>query len=363
MEMNEFDAARENIALIDEKIAGLFEERMDSVKIIAEYKKENGIPIYDPEREEKLIRKSSAFIENEEIREFYIPFERSVMDVSKLYQHRIAEGMNVAYSGVEGAYAFIAAKKIFRDANKISFRDFRSAYDAVVDGECDVAVLPIENSNAGEVGAVIDLMFTGSLFVNAVYPMAIYHNLIALPGTKIENITKVISHQQALDQCEPFIRKCGFEQQSSPNTARAAQAVANGDDHTVAAIASRDTAKLYGLEILKEHINASDYNTTRFAVFSRSMHQTKEASHSIIIFSVPEKAGALAKAVNVIGNHGYNMRCIKSRATKGEMWTYYFYAEIEGNLQSKRGKYMLDELSDCTKTLKFIGTFSDTVSI
>ena len=361
--MDSLSEARKTISEIDEQTAKLFEKRMEAVKAVAEYKKEHGIPIEDREREDALICKNSALIDDEEVREYFVSFQRSTMDISKRYQHRLLEGMKVAYSGVEGAYAYIAAKKVFRDAEKISFRDFAGAYNAVVNGECDCAVLPIENSNAGEVGAVLDLMFGGSLFVNAVYSMAIYHNLIALPGARIEDIKRVISHQQALDQCDAFIRKYGFETQSFPNTARAAQFVAGGDDKTVAAIASRDTAKLYGLDILREHINESDYNTTRFAVFSRSMHQSKEASHSVIIFSVPEKAGALAKAVNVIGNHGYNMRCIKSRATKGEMWTYYFYAEIEGNLQSKRGKYMLDELSDCTKTLKFVGTFSEAAAI
>ena len=354
--MNKLEEARGVIESLDEEIAGLFEKRMEAVRLVADYKKEHGLAILDKGREEDIINKNSSLISDEEIREFYVNFQRSAISVSKNFQRRLLEGMNVAYSGVEGAYAFIAAKKIFREGNKIAYPDFKSAYNAVVDGECDCAVLPIENSNAGEVGAVIDLMFSGSLFVNAVYPLAIHHNLVALPGTDISQIKTVVSHQQALDQCDPFIKKHGFEVHSYPNTARAAQFVASGNDHSVAAVASRDTAKLYGLDILQRNINESDINTTRFAVFSRSMHESR-ASHSIIVFDVPEMAGALAKAINVIGHHGYNMRCIKSRATKDEIWSYYFYAEIEGNLQSKRGKYMLDELSECCKTLKFVGTF------
>lgn len=356
--MDKLTEARQKIGAIDEQMAKLFEERMEAVRLVAEHKKENGLPVLDSGREEYLIKKNSAYVEDEEIREYYMAFQKSSMDISKKFQHKILEGMNIAYSGVEGAYAYIAAKRIFPDGIKKSYKDFKAAYESVEKGECDCVVLPIENSNAGEVGQVIDLIFNGSLCCNGVYSLAIHHNLMALPGTSIEDIKKVISHQQAIDQCRPFIRRYGFETQTCPNTARAAQFVSMGEDKTVAAIASRETAKLYDLEILRENINESDVNTTRFAVFSRVMHKS-EATHSIIVFDVPEKAGALAKAVNVIGNHGYNMRCIKSRATKNEMWSYYFYAEIEGNLQTKRGMYMLDELSDCCKTLKFVGTFSE----
>lgn len=356
--MDKLTEARQTIGRIDEQIANLFEERMNAVRLVAEHKKENGIPVFDNAREEFLIKKNSKYIQDEELREYYVSYQKASMDISKRFQRKILNGMNIAFSGVEGAYAYIASNRIFPDGNKMSYKDFKAAYEAVENGECECAVLPIENSNAGEVGQVIDLIFNGSLYCNGVYSLAIHHNLMAVPGTKLENIRKVISHQQAIDQCSPFIRKYNLETQTYPNTARAAQFVSMENDSTIAAIASRETAKLYNLEILKENINESDVNTTRFAVFSRSMH-TSDATHSIIVFDVPEKAGALAKAVNVIGNHGYNMRCIKSRATKDEMWSYYFYAEIEGNLQSKRGKYMLDELSDCCKTLKFVGTFSE----
>lgn len=355
--MDKLKNARDTIGEIDKQIASLFEKRMQAVKTVAQYKKENGLPVFDSSREEYLIKKNAALVDDEEIREYYVSFQKSSMDISKRFQHKILEGMNIAYSGVEGAYAHIAACKIFPDGNKMSYKDFKAAYEAVENGDCDCAVLPIENSNAGEVGNVIDLIFSGSLYVNNVYDLPIHHSLVALPGTKIENVKKVISHQQALDQCATFIRENDLKAQSCLNTARAAQFVSQSLDNTVAAIASVETAKLYGLEILLENINETDDNTTRFAVFSRSMHESSN-DHSIVVFVVPEKAGTLAKAINIIGNHGFNMRCIKSRAIKNQMWSYYFYVEIEGNLQSKRGKYMLDELSDFCDILKFVGTFS-----
>ncbi|MGN0468194.1 MAG: bifunctional chorismate mutase/prephenate dehydratase [Acutalibacteraceae bacterium] len=355
--MDKLQTAREIIAQTDKEIAELFEKRMQAIRLVAEHKKENGLPVFDSAREDYLINKNSSYVEDEEIREYYINFQKSTMDISKRFQRKILEGMNVAYCGVEGAFAHIAAEKIFPDGNKISYKDFKAAYEAVESGECDCAVLPIENSNAGEVGQVIDLIFSGSLYINNVYDLSVHHNLVALPGAQLEKINRVISHQQALDQCNPFIRSHNLKAQSCPNTAMAAQYVSQSEDLTLAAIASAETAKLYGLEVLKENINESEDNTTRFAVFSRSMHQSTN-DHSIIVFVVPEKAGTLAKAINIIGNHGFNMRCIKSRAIKNQMWSYYFYVEINGNLQSKRGKYMLDELSDFCDTLKFVGTFN-----
>ena len=360
--MDKLIEAREIINETDKQIAELFEKRMQAVKQVAEYKKERGLPIFDSSRENEVVKANSDFITDESIKEFYVPFIKNTMDVSKRYQHRIMEGLNVAYSGVEGAFAHIAAGRIFPDGNRISYPDFRAAYEAVEKGECDCAVIPIENSRAGEVGQTIDLMFSGSLYVNGVYSLDVRHNLIGIKGTKTNYIKKVISHQQALDQCAPFIRNQGFSQQSCENTARAAKQVADLNDPTVAAIASVETAELYGLDVLKENINEASNNTTRFVVLSRTLCKEKR-DNSIIFFTVPDKAGALAHAINIIGHHGYSMRSIKSRAMKDLMWTYYFYVEVTGDLQSKRGMYMLDELSECCDKLRMVGTYKDNCKI
>lgn len=360
--MDKLLKAREIISETDKEIARLFEKRMEAVRLVAEYKKERGLPVFDAAREEHVINSNLLNIESEEIKEFYVPFIRNTMDISKRYQHRILEGMNIAYSGVEGAFAHIAAGRIFPDGNRISYPDFRAAYEAVEKGECDAAVIPIENSRAGEVGQVIDLMFSGSLYVNGVYSLDIRHNLIGLQDVSESDISKVISHQQALDQCASFIRNKGYKSEAFENTAMAAKAVADMGNPEIAAIASRETAELYGLSIIRENINEASDNTTRFVVLSRTLCREKR-DHSIIVFTVPDKAGALAHAINVIGHHGYSMRSIKSRAMKDLIWTYYFYVEITGDLQSRRGRYMLDELSDCCDNLKMIGTFKDNCKI
>ncbi len=360
--MDKLNKAREIIGEADKEIAALFEKRMAAVKEVAEYKKERGIPVFDAAREDFLISKNLEYIENEEIKDFYVSFIKSTMDISKRYQHRILEGTNVAYSGVEGAFAHIAAGRIFPDGNRISYPDFKAAYEAVEKGECDCAVLPIENSRAGEVGQVIDLIFSGSLYVNGLYSLDIRHNLIGMSDATEKDIVKVISHQQALDQCAAYIRNQGYKSESCDNTARAGKLVADTGDKTLAAIASRETADLYGLKVIRENINEASDNTTRFVVLSRTLCSEKR-DHSIIVFTVPDEAGALAHAINVIGHHGYSMRSIKSRAMKDLIWTYYFYVEIEGDLQSRRGRYMLDELSDCCDRLKMIGTYKDNSKI
>lgn len=360
--MDKLNKAREIIGEADKEIAALFEKRMAAVKEVAEYKKERGIPVFDGAREDYLISKNLEYIENEEVKDFYVSFLKSTMDISKRYQHRILEGANVAYSGVEGAFAHIAAGRIFPDGNRMSYPDFKAAYEAVEKGECDCAVLPIENSRAGEVGQVIDLIFSGSLYVNGLYSLDIRHNLIGTSDATEKDIVKVISHQQALDQCASYIRNQGYKAESCENTALAGRLVADTGDKTLAAIASRETADLYGLKVIRENINEASDNTTRFVVLSRALC-TEKRDHSIIVFTVPDEAGALAHAINVIGHHGYSMRCIKSRAMKDLIWTYYFYVEIEGDLQSRRGRYMLDELSDCCDRLKMIGTYKDNSKI
>lgn len=360
--MDKLLKAREIISEVDKEIAVLFEKRMEAVRLVAEYKMERGLPIFDSSRENEVVIKNLENIENEEIKEFYVPFIKNTMDISKRFQHRILSGANIAYSGVEGAFAHIAAGRIFPDGNRISYPDFKAAYEAVDKGECDCAVIPIENSRAGEVGQTIDLMFSGSLYVNGVYSLDVRHNLIALPGVTERDISKVVSHQQALDQCAYYIRNQGYKSEAYENTAMAAKHVADLGDPSVAAIASRETAELYGLSVVRENINEASNNTTRFVVLSRTLCKEKR-DHSIIVFTVPDKAGALAHAINVIGHHGYSMRSIKSRAMKDLIWTYYFYVEITGDLQSKRGKYMLDELSECCDRLKMIGTFKDNCKI
>lgn len=264
----------------------------------------------------------------------------------------------VAYCGVEGAFAHIAAGKIFPESNRISFWDFKGAYESVVNGECDAAVLPIENSYVGEVGPTIDLIFFGDLFVNGIYDLEIRQNILGLPEAEIEDIKKVISHPQALAQCNEYLNLKGFETEEVSNTAVAAKMVAEAKDKSLGAIASVETAALYGLKILAESVNASKENTTRFAVLSKVQASSPEMTSSVLMFSVKHEVGSLATAINIIGKYGYNMTSLRSRPMKNQSWKYYFYVEIDGTVDSEQGEKMIEELNKVCDSFKVAGTFA-----
>ncbi len=358
--MNKLEQAREAINTIDKQMADLFVQRMQAVQMVSEYKTEHGLPVLDAAREEQVIARNATLVEDETLRSYYVNFLRNNMGLSRQYQQLLQQGLKVAYCGVEGAFAYIAARKIFNDSQKISYESFADAYNAVVRGECDCAVLPIENSYAGEVSQVIDLLFSGPLFVNGIYELEITHNLLGLPNAAREDITTVISHPQALAQCAKYIDRNNFEARSASNTAVAAKKVVETGDKSLAAIASRDTAQLYGLKVLESHINASSTNTTRFAVFSRVEENSAGARDDqfILVFTVRHEAGALAKAIGIIGDCGFNMRTLRSRPMKELLWQYYFYVEADGNAKSEQGQRMMQELSQVCDKLRIVGRFS-----
>ncbi|MEE1279249.1 MAG: prephenate dehydratase domain-containing protein [Oscillospiraceae bacterium] len=362
--MADLKEARQIINETDKAMAQLFKKRMDAVRLVAAYKKEHGLPIEDLGREEEMIARNSKYIEDEDYRSYYVNFLRNNIELSKQLQHRLLDGMRVAYSGVEGAFANIVAERIFPDAKAVSCSDFKAAYDAVVSGECDCALLPIENSFNGDVSKVLDLAFFGSLYVNGIYEAEIVQNLLAVKGTTLDEIKTVISHPQALGQCAAYIEKHGFETQEAVNTAVAAKQVAEMGRHDIAAIGSSEAAEKFGLKELASHINESSANTTRFAVFSRA--QKKEDPNDarfIMLFTVKNAAGSLGRAISVIGEHGFNLLALKSRPTKELVWDYYFYVEGEGNINSPEGREMLEDLKGCCSNLKIVGSFEKEVRI
>lgn len=357
----EINNIREKIDKIDKDMAKLFEERMLLSKEVANYKKEKLLPIVDKKREEEVVKKNCDYIEEKEIKQYYINFMEDVMMISKNYQEKIMSGIKVAYCGAEGAYAYIAATKMYKDAKYINKNSFQSAYNAVVSGECDACVLPIENSFAGDVGEVMDLMFSKDLYVNKIFDLDITHNLLVNRGAKIEDIKKISSHPQALAQCSEFIEKNNFEVIEDINTALAAQKLKENNKKDMAVIASKETANIYGLEVLKENINNVSLNTTRFASFERVINEYEDYDASqknfIIVFTVKNEAGALAKCLDIIGANGFNMRNLRSRPMKSLIWRYFFFCEIEGDINSKEAKDMFTALRVFCDRLKIVGAY------
>lgn len=362
--MTELEKARQIINNVDKQMAELFVQRMQAAKAVAEYKKEHGLQVFDAAREAEVIRRNSDLVSDETLKSYFVEFIRSNMEISKSYQHRLLEGMRVAFSGVEGAFANIAANKVFPDAIAVPYADFKSAYEAVEKGECDAVILPIENSYNGDVGQVMDLAFFGSLFISGIYDIGIVQNLLALKGTSLDEIKTVISHPQALGQCAAYIRKHGFDTVDAVNTAVAAKQVAESGRRDIAAIGSDEAAEKFGLQKLESHINESNSNTTRFAVFTRTPKaESAEDNHFIMLFTVTNEAGSLGKAISIIGENGFNLKALKSRPTKELVWSYYFYAEGEGNINSQNGKKMIKELKEKCSEIRIIGSFEKEINI
>lgn len=360
---NKLEEARKIINEVDEKMAELFVKRMRAAELVYDHKKKVGLPILDAAREAAVIEKNAEHVEDETLKGYYIDYIKNVMAISRAYQYRMQNGLKVAYSGVEGAFAHIAAGRIFPESTRISCKDFKDAYDSVVNGENDVAVLPIENSYAGEVGQTMDLIFSGSLFINGIYELEIHQNLLGVPGATVDDVKKVISHPQALSQCHDYIELRKLETEEANNTAFAAKSVADAGDKSVGAIASVETAEIYGLKVLETKINKSSENTTRFVVLSRVKANSPALSNSVLMFTVKHEAGSLANAISIIGKYGYNMTALRSRPLKKHSWQYYFYVEIDGSADTGEGKLMLEELNKVCDKLKVVGTFASHVEI
>ena len=360
--MNLLQEKRKEINQIDQEMAELFERRMRACEGVAEYKKEHALPILDAAREAEVIAKGAERIKDETLREYYVSFLKDVLKTSRAYQSRLLEGMRVVYSGTEGAFGHIAAQKAFPYAITQSSADFADAYHAVEDGTYDCAVLPIENSYAGDVGTVMDLMFTGTLYVSRVIELEVSHCLVAAKGATLDQIKTVVSHPQALEQCSEFIAANSFQTQTYVNTALAAKYVAEQGDKSLAAIASVEAAETFGLEILAKGIQNSSGNTTRFAVLSRvqtlpSATDKTGKEHFMLMFTTKNEAGALVHPLNILGAHNFNMRTLISRPMKDSAWSYYFFVEAEGNINTTNGQDMMRELSAVCSKLKLLGCY------
>ncbi len=361
--MERIQQYRQEINELDEQMAQLFKKRMEVSRRVAEYKMDYGLPVKDASREEQIYDACAERIGDPEIEPYYVNLQKKIIELSCKYQASAMEGLKVSYSGVEGAFAYMAAKKLFPDAKLISCPNFESAYKAVTDGETDFAVLPIENSYAGDVGTVMDLAFEGPLYINRICNLNIEQCLAAPVGSCIKDINTVISHPQALAQCEPFIREHELKTVEYVNTARAAEYVKELNDRSTAAICSEAAANIFGLDILERGINAAGNNTSRFAVFSRKPMPGASLEHKknsfIIVFSLKNEAGALALTLDILGSHRYNLKNLKSRPLKGTLWEYYFYIEAEGDITDENGRSALRELAAVCGHLKLLGAYID----
>ncbi len=286
------------------------------------------------------------------------------------YNNGNTMGLLIAYCGIEGSFASLAAARILPGARRIGYPTFEEAYNAVKNGECDAALLPLENSYAGEIGNVIDLMFTGKLCAAGVFKSEINQCLLGVPGSTRQSIKRVLSHPQAIEQCAKYLKKNKIEAVPYSNTATAAKKIAQQNSSAFGAIASAETAKLYGLDILDADINDCDDNITKFVLLTKGdgvccNYESKKTDINIIMFTVNNTPGSLAQVLFIPGIYDYNIRVIRSRSCLkfknrpniGQDWEYYFYAEIEGNLFSDDGREMLKTMTKTCRTFKVVGRY------
>lgn len=356
--MDRLEEATKELRAADRELALAFAKRMRAGVRVAACRREEGLPATSAIDPGATVAEIAPLLPDDLVRSYYPLFLKSVLGLSAGLNRRVAEGQRIAYAGVPGAFACVAAGRIFPDGTLCPYADFSLAYAAVEAGECDAAVLPLENSFAGDVAQVMDLAYFGSLYINGVWEMRVSHCLAGVVGASTDTVRTVVSHPQALSQCAPFLSARGYILEEETNTAVAASRVAERRDPTVAAICSPEAAALLGLTVLAANINEDASNTTRFAVMSRVPHHAYRSDACFILtFTVRNEAGALAKAIGTIGAHGFNMRSLRSRPTKKLPWSNFFFLEAEGNLASGEGQRMLEELSLYVSGLKILGSF------
>ena len=355
--MDTLEQARAEIDAVDAQLAALFKRRMAAVLQVAEYKRTHGLPIYDPAREAVVLEKAAARIRQPALRPYYRDHVQHMMDMAKQYESQLLGQNRAAYQGVEGAFAHIALRALFPHAEAVSYPTWDEVFNAVAKGDAAHGVVPFENSHAGDVSAVLDLCYNHpELWVVDVYDLPISQNLLVLPGTQLSQIRSVYSHQQAIAQSETFLKQFRLPATAMPNTAMAAKFVAESGDPSKAAIASTETAQLYGLEVLVPRINTDGDNTTRFIVLSRE--KPTAGNRFSLLFTVDNKPGKLAQVIQIIGASGFNMESIKSRPMPHVPFEYYFYVELVGDPTGDETAALLRQLDRTCRTVRLLGVYT-----
>ena len=374
---------RSQIDNIDDRLISLFGQRMEIAAQIADYKKQNNLPIYVPSRErEKLLdvsQKAGAEMANYTRVLYSMIFELSRsyqskcnMERTELHQ-KITQAIQttpqlfpqapmVACQGVEGAYAQIACEKIFKNPFIMYFKNFDGVFNAIDQGLCNYGVLPIENSTAGSVKQVYDLMIRHNFSIVRTFRLKVDHNLLALPGVKIGDIKEIYSHEQAISQCSAFLATIpGVKVIPVENTAVAAQMVANSGRTDVAALSSRSCAELYGLTCLASCIQDKGNNYTRFICIAKNLEIYPGSDKTSIMMVLSHKPGALYKVLARLYTLGINVTKLESRPIPDRDFEFMFYFDLETSIYSEEFVQLMCELDEFCEEFKYLGSFCEVV--
>ena len=376
--MRDLKEIRMEIDQIDEQLIDLFRRRMDCATEVAHYKMGTSKPVMDKNRERAKVARALAVMDRPEydmaVKELFL----QLMSLNRRQQYRIIgemdhyikdnftlveelpidEDTTVVYQGIPGAYQEEAMVKFFgEEINNFSVKEFKDVLVALDEGRADYGILPIENTSAGTVSGIYDLLLAHDVFVAGEVTVACKHMLAGLPGTDLNEVTTVYSHPQALMQCDQFLSVYPWGKANALNTAMAAKKVSEEGLKRHLAICSERAAKLYGLEIFAREINRESSNTTRFVIFSKKKVYRKEANKLSISFSLPHEVGSLHSILGHFMFNGVNMTNLESRPLPGRQWEYGFYIDVRGNLTDPEVENALRGIREEVDDFKILGNF------
>lgn len=371
---------RNRIDKIDGELTKLFEERMKVAAEVGKYKQENNVPVFNREREREVLNNATANV-SEDLQSYTKTLYQTIFELSRSYQKRIiypeskfskmlAEATSgtpvarpdratVACQGVEGAYSQFACDKMFTYPSIMYFSGFEDVFRAVDSGLCRYGILPVENSTAGSVNKVYDLMNQYKFYITHSLKLFIGHTLLAPEGVELSDIKEVFSHEQALNQCSEYLAKLGVKVTVCENTAAAAKMVANSGRKDCAAIGSKDCAELYGLNVLKSGIQNTDNNYTRFICISKNLEIYPGATKTSIMMTIPHKPGSLYNIISSFAALGLNMTKLESRPLPGTNFEFMFYFDIDASVYSENLRVLLNELEHDAEQFSYLGSYTE----
>ncbi|MCR5055546.1 MAG: bifunctional chorismate mutase/prephenate dehydratase [Clostridia bacterium] len=372
---------RENIDTIDKKLTELFSERMDVAAKIAEYKREKGLPVLDPVREREKLSEISDMTP-EELRDYSEILYSIIFELSRDYQSRILgngsdltvkienaientprlfpEQAFVACQGVAGSNSQYACDRLFRRASIMYFSSFDAVFKAIEKGLCKYGVIPVENSTAGSVNSVYDLMMSHRFSIVRSIRIKIEHCLLANPGTKIEDVKEIYSHEQAISQCSNFLGELkGVKVIPCENTAVAAKMVAESGRKDIAALASKQCISFYGLSCLKDSVQNTENNYTRFICISKELEIYPGADRTSVMLTLPHVPGSLYKLLARFYALGVNINKLESRPLPGKEFEFMFYFDFDTPVYSPRLLRLLGDLPGLCEQFSYLGSYSE----
>ena len=374
---------RDQIDGIDQKLVELFKQRMAVSRQVAAYKQEHGLPTLDAGRERALLAKVGS-LAGEDLADYTEAVFRSIMAASRSYQKQCGgsgspvyesirtalrttpelfpQRATVACQGIEGAYSQIACDSIFKSPTILYFDTFGHVFRAVESGMCQYGILPIENSTAGSVNAIYDLMTRHNFSIVRSARLKVSHNLLAKPGTKLEDIRDVYSHEQALHQCAGYL--AGLKNVAVhvvENTAVAARMVAQSDRSDVAALSSRFCAEQYDLEIVQDNVQDQDNNYTRFICISKKPEIYPGADRTSLMMTLPHKPGTLYNVLAKFYALNINLQKLESRPLPSREFEFMFYFDVEASVYAPEMEKLFRDLEAESEQLRYLGTYHEVI--